>query len=185
MLGIDGGTVVVLRLDESASVQAVCILDNVRQSIAPRAKQMSPTFWKQSSCGVSHMSSQEPAITKVVVSFDQLDAVAFGEGQLVDASGNKVVNDEEYRSWTGFRVDSRPYSHLRPVCPRLRYTSTAELVPPIPCAKEQRYDRLIPIAAANALCCAKNSSTRTRQKVFSPTTLSIGRSGTNGWTMRG
>ena len=45
------------------------------------------------------MAAEEPAVTKVVVSLDEFDAVALGQAQLVGAAGDKVMDDEQDGAW--------------------------------------------------------------------------------------
>jgi hypothetical protein len=53
------------------------------------------TFGKQAGSGIVHVATQEPAIAKVVVALDEFDAVALGKAQLVRATGDEVMNNEE------------------------------------------------------------------------------------------
>lgn len=57
-----------------------------------------PTFRKQASVAVIHVSAQEPAIAKVVVTLDELNAVSLGQAQLVGAACYEVVHDQQDRA---------------------------------------------------------------------------------------
>lgn len=49
------------------------------------------TFGEEACEPVAQVSAEEPAIAKVVVSFDELDAIALGQAQLVGTAGDEVV----------------------------------------------------------------------------------------------
>ena len=54
-----------------------------------------PTFRKQASVAVVHVSAQEPAIAEVVVTLYELNAVTLCQAQLVGAACYKVVHDQQ------------------------------------------------------------------------------------------
>jgi phage-related baseplate assembly protein len=54
-----------------------------------------PTFRKQASVAVVHVSAQEPAIAEVVVTLYELNAVTLCQAQLVGATCYEVVHDEQ------------------------------------------------------------------------------------------
>lgn len=57
------------------------------------------TFRKQAGGTSGHMATKKPAITKVVISLDEFNAVALSEAQLIGAAGKKVMDDEQDRAW--------------------------------------------------------------------------------------
>lgn len=63
------------------------------RSAVARAKKL--TFRKEASGAAEKMSTQEPAIVEVIVSFYQLDPIALEEAQLVCTARFEVVNNDE------------------------------------------------------------------------------------------
>ena len=49
------------------------------------------TLREEARISVDEMASQEPTVTKFVVSFDQFDSVSFGKTELVRASGQEII----------------------------------------------------------------------------------------------
>lgn len=49
------------------------------------------TFWEQAIFASFSVLAQEPAVAKVVVALNQLNAVSAPEAQLVGAAGDKLV----------------------------------------------------------------------------------------------
>jgi hypothetical protein len=41
------------------------------------------------------MPAQEPAVAKLIVALNQLDAIAFGQCEFVGSTSSKVVDDEQ------------------------------------------------------------------------------------------
>jgi hypothetical protein len=54
-----------------------------------------PTFREQASVAVVHVSAQEPAIAKVVVTLYELNAVSLCQAELVGAACYEVVHDQQ------------------------------------------------------------------------------------------
>jgi hypothetical protein len=54
-----------------------------------------PTFRKKTGVAIVHVSAQEPAIAKVVVTLYELNAVSLCQAQLVGAACYKVVHDQQ------------------------------------------------------------------------------------------
>lgn len=49
------------------------------------------TFREKTSAAICHVAAEEPSIAKVIVSFNQFNAIAFGQTQLIGAARDKVV----------------------------------------------------------------------------------------------
>lgn len=56
------------------------------------------TFRKQAGSSRGHMATKKPAITEVVISLDEFNAIALGQAQLVGAASKKVMDDEQDRA---------------------------------------------------------------------------------------
>lgn len=49
------------------------------------------TFWEKSIVVVCHVATEKPTISELVISFYELDSVAFRETQFIGASSLKIV----------------------------------------------------------------------------------------------
>lgn len=56
-----------------------------------RCGQRRRTFGEQAGVSIEQVLSEKPAISEFVVAFNQLDAVAFRQAQLVGAAGYEIV----------------------------------------------------------------------------------------------
>lgn len=75
-----------------------------------------PTFRKQASIAIVHVSAQEPTIAKVVVPLYQLNAVSLGQAQLVGAARYEVVHDQQYGAGRGICHAALSCRHVGAVC---------------------------------------------------------------------
>ena len=67
-----------------------CWSQSVFQSI--NCKQASLTFWKETGGPVHYMPPKVPAIAKIIITLNELNAIAFGKTQLIRAASFKVMN---------------------------------------------------------------------------------------------
>jgi len=70
-----------------------------------------PTFWEQAAIAVRHVPAEKPAVAEVIVALDQLDAVALGQAQLVDAAGHEIVDDEQNAARVGLGLVAISVGH--------------------------------------------------------------------------
>lgn len=75
-----------------------------------------PTFRKQASVAVVHVSAQEPAVAKVVVPLYELNAVSLGQAQLVGAACYEVVHDQQDGAGGGIRHAALSCGHVGAMC---------------------------------------------------------------------
>lgn len=75
-----------------------------------------PTFRKKASIAVVHVSAQEPAIAKVVVTLYELNAVSLGQAQLVGAACYEVVHDQQDGAGRGICHAALSCRHVGAVC---------------------------------------------------------------------
>jgi hypothetical protein len=51
----------------------------------------SPTFWEKTTGASSKVPSQIPAISKIIIALDQLNSIAFRQGQFVGTASREVI----------------------------------------------------------------------------------------------
>ena len=75
-----------------------------------------PTFGEKASVAVVHVSAQEPAIAKIVVTLYELNAVALCQAQLVGAACYEIVHDQQNRAGRGICHAALSRRHVGAVC---------------------------------------------------------------------
>jgi len=75
-----------------------------------------PTFGEKASVPVVHVSAQKPAIAKVVVALDELNAVSLCQAQLVCAACYEVVHDQQDGAGLGICHAAQSRRHVGAVC---------------------------------------------------------------------